>query len=69
MGACAAYAIQAFIDGATTGAVGETYTAGNGSTYEVIEKDESVGVYTPQVIVGPPFEFTADNIAEWAEVY
>lgn len=40
-----------------------------GSTYEVIEKDESVGVYTPQVIVGPPFEFTADNIAEWAEVY
>lgn len=69
VGACAAYAIQAFIDGATTGAVGETYTAGNGSTYEVIEKDESVGVYTPQVIVGPPFEFTADNIAEWAEVY
>lgn len=48
VGACAAYAIQAFIDGATTGAVGETYTAGNGSTYEVIEKDESVGVYTPK---------------------
>ncbi|MCD8196751.1 MAG: substrate-binding domain-containing protein, partial [Lachnospiraceae bacterium] len=69
VGATAAYAIQCLIDGDTTGAVGETFTAANGSEYEVIEGDESVGVYSMQIIVGPPYEFTADNIEEWAEIY
>lgn len=69
VGATAAYALQSFINGDTTGAEGESFTAGNGNTYEVLAGDESVGVYSTQIIVGPPFEFTADNIAEWAEVY
>lgn len=69
VGGTAAYALQSFIDGDTTGAEGESFTAANGNTYEVLAGDESVGVYSTQIIVGPPFEFTADNIAEWAEVY
>lgn len=69
VGACAAYAIKCLADGATTGAVGETFTAANGSTYEVLAGDESVGVYSTQIIVGPPFEFTEENIGEWATVY
>ena len=69
VGGTAAYALKSFIDGDTTGAEGESFTAGNGNTYEVLAGDESVGVYSTQIIVGPPFEFTADNIAEWAEVY
>ncbi|MGN0979939.1 MAG: substrate-binding domain-containing protein [Candidatus Avoscillospira sp.] len=69
VGATAAYAIQCLADGATTGAVGESFTAANGNTYEVLDGDTSVGVYSTQIIVGPPYEFTADNIAEWATVY
>ena len=69
VGATAAYAIKAIIDAKTTGAVGETFTAENGNTYTVIAADESVGVYSTQIIVGPPYEFTSENIAEWAEVY
>lgn len=69
VGATAAYALQSFINGDTTGTEGESFTAANGNTYEVLAGDESVGVYSTQIIVGPPFEFTADNIAEWAEVY
>ena len=69
VGATAAYAMQCIIDGATTGTVGENFTAANGNAYDVIEGDESVGVYSTQIIVGPPYEFTADNIAEWAQVY
>lgn len=64
VGACAVYCIQAFLDGKTTGAIGESFTAGNGTTYDVMEGDPSA-----QIIVGPPFAFTADNIADWATVY
>jgi rhamnose transport system substrate-binding protein len=69
VGATAAYAIQCIIDGATTGTVGEEFTAANGNTYTVLEADPSVGVQSTQIIVGPPYSFTAENIAEWAEVY
>lgn len=64
VGACAVYVIQSFLDGKTTGAIGESFTAGNGTTYEVME-----GAPSAQIIVGPPFAFTADNIADWATVY
>ena len=69
VGATAAYAIQCIIDGATTGTVGEEFTAANGNTYVVLEADPSVGVQSTQIIVGPPYAFNADNIAEWAQVY
>ena len=69
VGETAAFAIQAIIDGLTTGAVGEEFTAANGNTYVVLDADPSVGVQSTQIIVGPPYAFNADNIAEWAQVY
>ena len=69
VGGTAAYAIKAILDAKTTGAEKETFKADNGKEYTVIAPDPSVGVYSTQIIVGPPFEFTADNIAEWANVY
>ena len=69
VGETAAYAIQAIIDGLTTGAEAEEFTAGNGKTYTVLAPDTSVGVHSTQIIVGPPYAFNADNIAEWASVY
>ena len=69
VGETAAYAIQAIIDGLTTGTVDEEFTAGNGKTYTVLAADTSVGVHSTQIIVGPPYSFTAENIAEWATVY
>ena len=69
VGETAAYAIKAIIDGKTTGAVDEEFTADNGNTYVVLAADPSVGVQSTQIIVGPPYAFNADNIAEWAQVY
>ena len=69
VGETAAYAIKAIIDGLTTGTVDEEFTAANGNTYVVLAADPSVGVQSTQIIVGPPYAFNADNIAEWAEVY
>ena len=56
--------IKAIADG-KVGAVGTTFTAENGTTYEVMTGDTA----EVQIIVGPPFAFTGENIAEWAEVY
>lgn len=69
VGALGAYAIYAILNGDTTGTEGETFVAGNGISFTVIGPDESVGVYNTQVIVGPPFRFTEENIDYWAEIY
>ena len=69
VGETAAYAIKAILDGLTTGTVDEEFTAANGNTYTVLAADPSVGVQSTQIIVGPPYAFTAENIAEWAQVY
>ena len=64
VGNCAAYMIKAIADG-KVGAVGTEFTADNGNTYAVEAGDPA----EKQIIVGPPFAFTGDNIAEWAGVY
>ena len=63
-GNCAAYIIKALADG-NVGAIGSSFTAENGTTYEVMAGDPAAA----QIIVGPPFAFTGENIAEWANVY
>ena len=65
VGSCAVYVIESIIKGDTTCAVGETFTAGNGIEYTVSE-ETTCGA---QIIVGPPFAFNAENIADWATVY
>ncbi len=69
VGATAAYAIEGILNGADPATVGGQFASGNGNNYEVLAADESVGVHSTQIIVGPPYEFTGENIAEWAEVY
>ncbi len=64
VGNCAAYAIKAILDG-KVGAVDSTFTADNGTTYTVMAGDPA----EKQIIVGPPFKFTGENIADWATVY
>lgn len=61
VGACAVYIIEALADGSAT----DTFTAGNGVEYTVSE-ETACGA---QIIVGPPFAFNAENIADWATVY
>lgn len=60
------YTMQALLDGEITGAEGETYSAVNGKEYTIVAPDESVGIYSTQVIVGDPFRFDGSNIEEWA---
>ena len=64
VGNCAAYMIKAIADG-KVGDIGSSFTADNGTTYEVSAGDPAV----KQIIVGPPFAFTGENIADWANVY
>ena len=64
VGNCAAYMIKAIADG-KAGAAGTEFTADNGTTYAVTAGDPA----ETQIIVGPPFAFTGENIAEWAGVY
>ena len=64
VGNCAAYMIKAILDG-KVGEVGTDFTADNGTTYAIAAGDPAA----KQIIVGPPFAFTGENIAEWADVY
>ncbi len=64
VGNCAAYMIKSIADG-KAGAAGTEFTADNGETYTVTAGDPA----ETQIIVGPPFAFNGDNIAEWASVY
>ncbi|MCL2579230.1 MAG: substrate-binding domain-containing protein [Oscillospiraceae bacterium] len=69
LGEVAAYALNAFKQGDTTGDVGQSFTAPNGNTFTVIAAAPEVGIVNAQIIVGLPFRFDGDNIAEWALVY
>ncbi len=64
VGNCAAYMIKAIIDGNVKEA-GTEFKADNGKTYAVTAGDPA----EKQIIVGPPFAFTGENIGEWADVY
>ena len=65
VGACAAYTLIAIEKGEITGALGDKFTAANGVSYEVVDAGDG----GTEVIVGPPFGFTIDNIADWKTVY
>jgi len=69
LGEVAAYALSAFKNGDTTGAVGQSFSAPNGNTFEVIAPMPEVGIVNTQIIVGLPFRFDGGNIDEWALVY
>jgi rhamnose transport system substrate-binding protein len=51
--------------GTITGKVGETFTAGRMGSYTIVD----TGNGDLQVYQGPPFQFNASNIDQWASVY
>ena len=52
------------VDGTITGAAGDTFTCALGD-YEVVEAADG----GTEIIAGPPFAFTPENIEEWKTVY
>lgn len=65
IGRLSAYVSMALVNGDITGAVGDSFTAGDLGNYEIVESGDG----GTEVILGPPFAFTPENIAEWKDVY
>lgn len=59
------YIMHHLIAGEIAGTAGETFSAGRMGSYTVVD----VGGGDIQVFQGPPFQFNADNIDQWASVY
>lgn len=64
IGECAAFVMDSVLSG-TLGADDTSFTADNGTQYTIADWYPS----QKQIIVGPPFQFDEDNIAQWAEIY
>lgn len=58
------YAAVALVDGTITGAVGEKIVAGRLGEREIIQDGDGT-----QIMLGDPFRFDPENIAEWKTVY
>lgn len=65
IGDLAGYTLDALVKGDITGAVGETFSAGELGEKSVSEAPDG----GTEVMLGDPFKFDAENIAEWKEVY
>ena len=65
LGRLAGYTAIALVNGVITGAEGDSYTAPDGTTYEVTAASDG----GTEIILGPPFGFNPDNIEEWKTVY
>ncbi len=61
----AAYSSIALVTGEITGAVGEKFTAGEMGEYTLADAGDGGS----ELILGPPFQFNPQNIAEWKDVY
>ncbi len=64
VGYLAAYAAKALVDGDITGKAGDSFDAGRLGSKEII----AVGDGT-EIMLGDPFRFDGNNIAEWKSVY
>ena len=65
LGRLGAYTSIALVNEETTGAEGETFTAGDFGEYTVVAASDG----GTEIILGAPFKFDASNIDEWKEVY
>jgi len=61
LGYMATYVTRLLITGEIKGEIGETFEIGRFGERTIVEEDE--------ILLGPPFQFDASNIEEWAEVY
>lgn len=65
IGSLAGYTLDTLVKGEITGAVGETFTAAALGEKEITEAADG----GTEVMLGDPFKFDAENIAEWKEIY
>ena len=65
VGRVAGYTLLEMVNGSLTGATGESFTAANGTEYKVTDAADG----GTEIIIGPPFSFTTENIEEWKTVY
>jgi rhamnose transport system substrate-binding protein len=65
VGYLGAYAATALVSGKITGKVGDTFTAGRLGKYTVTKAPDG----GTEVLLGPPFKFDKNNIADWKTVY
>ncbi|MGN1115380.1 MAG: rhamnose ABC transporter substrate-binding protein [Candidatus Ornithomonoglobus sp.] len=65
IGNLAGYTLDALVKGEITGEIGETFTAGELGDKEVTEAADG----GTEVMLGDPFKFDPENIAEWKEIY
>lgn len=65
LGKLTAYVSMALVNGEITGAVGESFTAGDMGQYTIIE----CGDGGTQVIMGEPLKFDSENIKVWKELF
>jgi rhamnose transport system substrate-binding protein len=64
VGAAAGHTAHALVEGTIKGELGDTFEAGDLGSQEVVADGEGT-----QIMLGDPFKFDADNIAEWKDVY
>lgn len=62
LGNLTGYTAMALANGDITGAAGEKFTAGDLGDYEIVDVNGAT-----QVVLGPPFQFTPENVKEWAD--
>ena len=65
IGYLAGYTLDALVKNDITGAVGESFTAGTLGEKSVTEAADG----GTEVMLGDPFKFDPENIAEWKEIY
>ena len=65
VGRLAAYTSVALVNGDIKGEAGDKFKAGEMGDYEVVKAADG----GTEIIVGPPFSFTPENIDEWKSVY
>ncbi|MFP4697830.1 MAG: rhamnose ABC transporter substrate-binding protein [Eubacteriales bacterium] len=64
VGYLSGYSANALVEGTITGEAGETFEAGDLGEKEVVQVGDGT-----EIMLGDPFEFNAENIGEWKEVY
>ena len=65
LGKLSAYATMALVKGDITGAVDETFTAGDMGEFTITTADDE----GTEIVLGEPLQFTPDNVADYAKLY
>ena len=65
LGNLSAYATMALVKGDITGAVDETFTAGDMGEFTITTADDE----GTEIVLGEPLQFTPDNVADYAKLY